>query len=207
MTIQVHDHKYFTAADGQPRLQLEILVPNAEISASVLAHVVGIVGQHRSEFAKAALQVIPAEEVPEKAEAVSEVVPKTAPNATPVEVTAPVAHSKDVGAPKKSDKKSKKSKKTESAAAAISEEPKVEPTKDANTAEAANGVIPPPPEVVSATAFRSVLTWMVDNGYNDVDTIVPLCEAWRDQVPALGRMAGNIRNRVERALTALGSGA
>ena len=66
-----------------------------------------------------------------------------------------------------------------------------------------NGEEAVPKELAGASSFRQVMAWMVKNVGDDKDLIVAKVEELRSEVPAIGRLSGNIDERVERALSVL----
>lgn len=57
-----------------------------------------------------------------------------------------------------------------------------------------------PKELLAATSFRQVISWMLENGHKDKKEILALCEAWRDKVPAIAKLAGDLGDRIARGL-------
>jgi hypothetical protein len=60
-----------------------------------------------------------------------------------------------------------------------------------------------PAALVSATSFRQVMTWMVEQELTGAADIVAKCEELRPHVPAIGRLRGDLTERVARALSVL----
>lgn len=61
-----------------------------------------------------------------------------------------------------------------------------------------------PPELVNATSFRHIMVYLLNKeGLRDHAAIVARCEALRPYVGAIGRLAGDLNERVARALEVL----
>lgn len=78
----------------------------------------------------------------------------------------------------------------------------VEEVHEARAAAAATGGAVPP-DLLNATSFRQVMTWMLDNGFKDEISIVAKCDEFRTSVPAIARLSGDLKDRVARALEVL----
>lgn len=62
----------------------------------------------------------------------------------------------------------------------------------------------PPAVLVTATSFKTVMMWMLgEGGFTKVEDIVRRCELWRDNVPAIQRLGGDLNERVARAFEVL----
>jgi hypothetical protein len=60
-----------------------------------------------------------------------------------------------------------------------------------------------PAALATATSLRQVMEWMIANGFDTTDKAVAKCEELRPHIPALGRIAGDLRERVSRAIAVL----
>lgn len=79
------------------------------------------------------------------------------------------------------------------------------PTPAATPAPAAQATAPTaPPSLLACTSFRQVMTVMIELGHKTPEAITAQCELYRDQVPAIARLSGNLTERVGRALEVLG---
>lgn len=79
------------------------------------------------------------------------------------------------------------------------------PTPAATPAPAAQAAAPTaPPSLLACTSFRQVMTVMIELGHKTPEAITAQCELYRDQVPAIARLSGNLTERVGRALEVLG---
>lgn len=79
------------------------------------------------------------------------------------------------------------------------------PTPAATPAPAAQAAAPTaPPSLLACTSFRQVMTVMIELGHKTPEAITTECEKYRDQVPAIARLSGNLTERVGRALEVLG---
>ena len=76
--------------------------------------------------------------------------------------------------------------------------------KPATLATIVAGEVDSSPELTSAKRLVDVITYFQGKGAKTVDEITVQCIANRDNVPALSRVVGDMRERVERALGALG---
>lgn len=73
----------------------------------------------------------------------------------------------------------------------------------AATAKKGAKAVPAPKEVVSASSFKGIMEWMLANGHAEVDEVAAMCEGWREQVPAIARLGGDLKERIARALEVL----
>lgn len=60
-----------------------------------------------------------------------------------------------------------------------------------------------PAELVQAASFRQVMSWMLAHGFKTPEAIEAKCAEFRDQVPTLSRLGGDITDRIKRALQAM----
>lgn len=63
-----------------------------------------------------------------------------------------------------------------------------------------------PADLVAATSFRQVMTWMLGQGIKTKEEITAKCEELREQVPAIARLSGDLAERVGRALEVIQMG-
>lgn len=81
-----------------------------------------------------------------------------------------------------------------------SEEPD-EPSKDSSVKDLSLDI--PDQLLQESTTFRQVMEWLISLGYKTSETIVPQIESLKPHIPAIQRLAGNLDQRVGRALIAL----
>ena len=60
-----------------------------------------------------------------------------------------------------------------------------------------------PAEMLTYTSFRQVMNWMLANGYTNTEAIALKCEELKPHIPAIGKLAGDITDRISRALEVL----
>lgn len=60
-----------------------------------------------------------------------------------------------------------------------------------------------PAALTGATSFKAVMEWMLANGHVETADATALCEKWRDQIPVVKRLGGDLKERVGRAFEVL----
>jgi hypothetical protein len=75
--------------------------------------------------------------------------------------------------------------------------------QDAPSGTAAPVPLAAPTELAAASTFTHVMKWMIANGFRTQEAVQTECARYRDSVPVLQRLAGDVSDRINRALTVL----
>lgn len=86
--------------------------------------------------------------------------------------------------------------------AAAAPEPEAAPAEDDDFGPPADET-PVPTGLANAQSFRQVMDWMLANGLKTKDKILGACNQYKGSVPAIGRLSGDLGERIDRALVAL----
>lgn len=61
-----------------------------------------------------------------------------------------------------------------------------------------------PDELLKATKLKDIVQYLQDRGYKTTPQLVAVCERYRDKLPVLQRLTGDINERIERVLMTMG---